>query len=68
MKNIKKPDIVLFDLDNTLYEYNSSHNEALNSVKLKVKNLLNIEENEFNLLYDEAKNNQKTNTGNSFIS
>ena len=55
MKNIKKPDIVLFDLDNTLYEYNSSHNEALNSVKLKVKNLLNIEENEFNLLYDEAK-------------
>ena len=46
MKNIKKPDIVLFDLDNTLYEYNSSHNEALNSVKLKVKNLLNIEENE----------------------
>ena len=55
MKNIKKPKIVLFDLDNTLYEYNSSHNEALNSVKLKVKNLLNIEENEFNLLYDEAK-------------
>ena len=53
MKNIKKPDIVLFDLDNTLYEYNC-HNEALNSVKLKVKNLLNIEENEFNLL-DEAK-------------
>ena len=47
MKKIKKPSIVLFDLDNTLYDYDSAHNDAIKAVSKKVKNLLNIDEKEF---------------------
>ena len=55
MKKIKKPSIVLFDLDNTLYDYDSAHNDAIKAVSKKVKNLLNIDEKEFIELYEEAK-------------
>lgn len=55
MKELKKPSIVLFDLDNTLYDYDTAHNDALKTVAKKVKNLLNIDENEFIKLYEQSK-------------
>ena len=60
---IKKPEIVFFDLDNTLYNYNTSHAAALTHLKLKVKTLLNINSDEFDVLYLKAKKIVKSQLG-----
>lgn len=65
MKKIKKPSIVLFDLDNTLYDYDSAHNDAIKAVSKKVKNLLNINEKEFIELYEDAKKIVKSRISNT---
>lgn len=50
-----KPTIVLFDLDDTLYDYTKAHKEALEQVKKKAKNLFNIDNKEFIALFNNAK-------------
>ena len=38
--SIKKPRAILFDTDNTLYEYEPANKEAIEACYLKAKNLL----------------------------
>ena len=63
MEKLNKPSVIFFDLDNTLYEYESAHKKAIYSVEQKVLNLLNIEKEEFHNLYAEAKKIIKLTTG-----
>ena len=39
-KNLYKPDAVIFDTDNTLYEYDPANQKAEKAVERKVKDLL----------------------------
>jgi len=58
-----KPECVLLDLDNTLYEYEEPHLHALSLVKEKViKNYL-ISSSQFNTAFIEAKNSVKEKLG-----
>ena len=41
-KNLYKPDAVIFDTDNTLYEYAPANQKAEEAVERKVKALLGI--------------------------
>ena len=50
-----KPDCVLFDLDNTLYSYNPSHEAGLNAVKEKVTKNFNLNEQTFNEAFSKAR-------------
>lgn len=54
-----KPSIILFDLDNTLYDYNSAHNSAIKEVKIKTINYFNINSKEFDSLFVKAKKEVK---------
>lgn len=51
----QKPSLVIFDLDNTLYDYEAAHFSAINAVKNKAVKNLNISEQQFEKAYDEAK-------------
>ena len=46
-----KPDAVLFDTDNTLYEYEPANKKATKAVGEKLNNLLGITEQEFLIKY-----------------
>ena len=63
MEKLSKPSVVFFDLDNTLYDYESAHKKAITSVEKKVTSLLGIEKEEFHSLYAEAKNSIKLTAG-----
>lgn len=54
-----KPSIILFDLDNTLYDYSSAHNSAIKEVKLKATNYFNLNSKEFDSLFIRAKKEVK---------
>ena len=56
-KNLKiiKPDAVLFDTDNTLYEYEPANSKAVKAVANKIKNLIGISEKKFFEKYIQAK-------------
>ena len=41
-KNLYKPDAVIFDTDNTLYEYAPANEQAEKAVERKVKDLLGV--------------------------
>ena len=45
------PDAVLFDLDNTLYEYQVCHDAGISAVKLKAEQELSIDSKTFDKLY-----------------
>lgn len=64
-KNLKiiKPDAVLFDTDNTLYEYEPANNKAVKAVANKIKNLIGISEKRFFEKYLQAKNEVKMQLG-----
>ena len=64
----KKPDCVLFDLDNTLYPYEPAHVSALNAVKLKVSKNFNLQEQTFDEAFTKAKNLTKVQLGNTAAS
>ncbi len=66
-KKIKlvKPDAVLFDTDNTLYEYEPANNKAVKEVALKMKNLIGISEKNFLEKYSQAKKEIKMQLGNT---
>ena len=49
------PDCILFDTDNTLYEYDIVHIEAQKAVKDKVTKTLSISENDFDSAFSKAR-------------
>tara|TARA_B100001758_G_C18398614_1_gene607511 strand:+ start:747 stop:1487 length:741 start_codon:yes stop_codon:yes gene_type:complete len=53
------PDAILFDTDNTLYNYFPAHEAAQNAVMLKATDLLSISEEEFSKAFLEARQNIK---------
>ena len=50
-----KPSAVLFDTDNTLYEYEPANKKATDAVGEKIKNLIGINKDEFKKKYNQAK-------------
>ncbi len=56
-KNLKlnKPDAVLIDTDNTLYDYAPANQKALIASKNKLNNLLGVNESDFFRLYRQAR-------------
>lgn len=64
-KNLKiiKPEAVLFDTDNTLYEYEPANSKAVKAVANKIKNLIGISEKIFFEKYIQAKNEVKMQLG-----
>lgn len=55
----RRPAAVLFDLDNTLYDYDHSHAKALAEVRAKLGRNAGIAPERFNALYDEARKSIK---------
>lgn len=49
------PKAVLFDLDNTLYDYNGSHLRAMSAVAVKAEQLLGLNRESFESAYDRAR-------------
>ena len=62
-KKIIKPKAVLFDTDNTLYEYEPANKKATKAVGEKLNNLLGIKEQEFLIKYAQSKNEIKAQLG-----
>lgn len=69
-KNIllTKPDAILFDTDNTLYDYNQSHRIALESVKNKTIEIFSITKDEFYTSFNKARAIVKKRLGNTAAS
>ena len=55
----RRPGAVLFDLDNTLYDYEHSHGKALSEVRAKLGRNAGIAPERFDALYDEARRSIK---------
>lgn len=53
------PDAILFDTDNTLYPYNTSHDKAQEAVRNKVINTFSISSEEFDKAFKEARSQIK---------
>jgi putative hydrolase of the HAD superfamily len=64
-KKISKPDIVFFDLDNTLYNYVKSHKQAIKKVKASILRSHNLPKKKFNFFFKKAKNIIKSQLGNT---
>lgn len=60
----EKPVAVLFDLDNTLYDYEPAHRQALLAVREKANSLLGISGEDFDKFFLEARSQVKKNLGN----
>ena len=56
---LKRPQAVLFDTDNTLYNYYPANRAAEEAVCKKVENLLSIKKKDFFKIYEIAKNEVK---------
>lgn len=56
----ERPNAVLFDLDNTLYDYERCHAKALADVREKMQRSAGIAPARFDALYDEARRSVKT--------
>ncbi|MEM6450147.1 MAG: HAD family hydrolase [Cyanobacteria bacterium P01_D01_bin.105] len=52
---LKKPDAVLFDTDNTLYDYSPANVAAIKAVEIKSANLLGITSDIFHKFYKQAR-------------
>lgn len=63
--NLKKPHAILFDTDNTLYEYGPANISAEEAVCKKAKNLLGIDRKKFYKYFNLAKNEVKSNLPNT---
>ena len=62
-KNLSLPDAVLFDTDNTLYEYQPCHEAGLSAVLNKSSNLFNIDNNSFKKSLEKVKKSIKSRLG-----
>ena len=65
MDILKKPDAVLFDTDDTLYEYRPANKKAMEAVSLKAEKLLGINQIEFKKYFNRARNEIKLQLGNT---
>lgn len=63
--NLIRPSAVLFDTDNTLYNYEPANRKATKAVAQKIHNLLGVSEKEFNEKYKQAKKEIKFQLGNT---
>ncbi len=52
---VTRPAVVLFDTDNTLYEYEPAHTAALGATRDKAKRMLNFSADTFDEAYGEAR-------------
>ncbi len=59
----RRPDAVLIDLDNTLYDYDRPHARALAEVKEKLVRSAGVSAARFDALYDEARKSVKADLG-----
>ena len=59
----KLPDSILFDMDNTLYEYDPAHKEAINAVRSKISNRLGIKKEDFDIAFNKARKTIKAQLG-----
>tara|TARA_A100001011_G_C13967793_1_gene697980 strand:+ start:1 stop:753 length:753 start_codon:yes stop_codon:yes gene_type:complete len=57
------PDSIFFDMDNTFYNYDSAHNEAMNAIRNKIVNRFGINDRDFNNAFSEARKIIKTQLG-----
>ncbi len=62
------PDLVVFDLDNTLYPYDVAHRRALETVSKKAEDVFNIKPEDFTSLYESASKVVKQRLGRSVAS
>ncbi len=60
---LRRPDAVLFDTDNTLYDYSYANKTGEQAVRKKARNLLGIEEEKFWKLYLQAREEIKLQLG-----
>ena len=60
---LKKPKSIIFDTDNTLYEYEPANKFALEAVSFKLKNLFGINKEDFINSYNIARNEVKKQLG-----
>lgn len=59
----RRPTVVLFDLDNTLYSYEPAHNSGMAAVRRKVESKLGIDSSQFTDAYKEARSDVKNRLG-----
>ena len=57
------PQAVLFDTDNTLYDYGPANRKAIDAISKKIKNILDIDKKEFLENYMEARSEIKNELG-----
>ncbi|MFN3233804.1 MAG: HAD family hydrolase [Gammaproteobacteria bacterium] len=65
MKTFPTPDLILFDLDNTFYHYETSHQHALQAIKEKLFTSLDLRKEAFQHHYEQAKKIIKNNLKNT---
>ena len=61
--DLKRPDVVIFDSDNTLYEYDIANKMAENAVEKNLMNRFNIDSNLFKSTYQKSKKEIKSQLG-----
>lgn len=64
-KSIEKPELVLFDLDNTLYDYDPAHQAAMSACCDKAHKLLGLSKADFKKAFDVAKQEIKVSLKNT---
>jgi HAD superfamily hydrolase (TIGR01549 family) len=60
---LRRPDAILFDTDNTLYDYVPANDKAERSVEVKAQNLLGVNPDIFRATYQQAKRQIKSQLG-----
>ena len=60
---LKRPDAILFDTDNTLYDYGPANELAEKAVEGKIQNLLGVNSNIFRATYRQSKSEIKSQLG-----
>ena len=58
-----KPNAVLFDLDNTLYDYATSHQAGMSAIRDKATQKIGVELSQFNESFDKARDEVKNQLG-----
>jgi putative hydrolase of the HAD superfamily len=59
LSNFKRPDLVLLDLDNTLYDYAPAHHAGMKAVRAKLHQSLGINAGDFNSAFEAARSRVK---------
>lgn len=67
-KALARPEVVFFDLDNTLYDYDKAHSQAQVAVFNKVQTLLGVDRVTFDEALSDAKTRIKNRLGNTAAS